>query len=282
MRHSEGKRTITDINCSLHALPSSSNSSSHPTSRLPTSNRLNSMASNSRHTLLLPTASLLARRRRTSSNRLVSQVLEDLTDSLVAPALFLATVVWVDSLRRPATACLLTALLLPAKASLALRQAHSLRTTSRCRLARLVSRDLLTCRALVKDPLEVEASKVHRSQRLLRRRSNRTTRPVKSLSRCLVPRCPHLPLRLPLLRRRLSRSPPLPQLPLLPRRPRSNPSSRRPRRNRQTVASLSHLRPTPQRSLLRPNRQQPRVSPRLRMSRSLHLTLMLRTPLPLL
>jgi hypothetical protein len=185
MKQSNEERTITNINRSQRALlsNSSSSSSSHPTSRLPISSRLNSMArlvSSSRHTLLLLTASLLARRRRNSNNKPVSKALEDLTVSLVAPALFRDMVAWADSLRRLAMACLLTALLLLDKASLALRQAHSLRTTSQCQLARLVNRDLLTCRALVKDLLEVETNKVHRSLRLLRRRSNRMFRPPKA------------------------------------------------------------------------------------------------------
>lgn len=88
--------TITDIDHSQRALPDSS--SSHFTNRLLTNSRLNSTASSSR--LTLPMASLPARRRPNSSNRLDSKVLVDLTVSQVVPALFLDMVVWAASLRR--------------------------------------------------------------------------------------------------------------------------------------------------------------------------------------
>lgn len=248
----------------------SNSSNRHPVSSLP--NSTVSLASSSRRTLL--TASLLARLRLSSNNRLGSRALADRMVSQAPQALFLAT----DSHpHRLAMACLPTVLLL-AKVSkvLLLLPAHSPRTTSPCQLARLASRDLLTCRAQVKDPSAMEASKVHRNPRLLKRLRRRMLRQITSLSRCPALQFPRTRLRPLLLHRRssLSRLPPLP--PHLLRRLRSKPN-RSPRRSRQTAALLFRLRPMPHQSPLLPDRQQRRR--RTHLSHSPRHTSMPRTPL---
>jgi hypothetical protein len=236
------------------------------------------MVSNSRPTLLL-TVSLLARRRRTSSNRLASKVLVGLMVSQVARALFLATVEWVVLLlHRLAMACLLT-VLLTVKASLCLPQAHSPRTTSQCQSVRPGNTDLPTCRARVKGPLEMKASRPHRSLRHPKRLSHQLCRPTQSLSRTLEPQCLRLRLPPPLLRRRSNRSPPPPQLSRLPRRPRRSILNRRPRGSRPTVALPSHSRPLPAQSLLLRDNQSHRLRPRPRPSHSPPRMPMPRTPL---
>lgn len=142
--------------------------------RNPLSSRPSSATSlpSSRLTLLM--ASLLARRSSNSSSSLVSRDPVALMASPAALALFQVTP-WDLALRRLATACHPMALLLPAKASLRLRQAHSRPTTPQCPLARQASRDR-RCRVVPRDPLE--ASKVHPSLLLvthLSRRPFRTT-----------------------------------------------------------------------------------------------------------
>lgn len=140
--------------------------------RNPLSSRPNSATSlpSSRLTLLM--AFLLARRSSNSSSSLVSRDLVALMASPAALALFQVTP-WDSAHRRLATACRPTALLLPAKASLRLRQAHSHLTTRQCPLARRASRGR-KCRAVPRDRLE--ASKVHPSQLLVTHLSHRPFR----------------------------------------------------------------------------------------------------------
>lgn len=245
-------------------------------SSLPTNSHLSSVASlanSSRPTLLM--ASLLARRRPNSSNRLDSKVPVDLMVSLVVPALFLVMAVWVDS-RLPLLAmeCLLMARLLQVKATLRLRPVLSPRTTSRpCRSAHLANRDRLTCRALVKDPLEVEASKVHLSLRLAKRPSRRAPRATQSLSRCLELLCLQLRPRPPLLRRPSNRSLLRPQL------LRLLSLNRRQQRSLPTAALLSRFPLPTLQSPLKEMRQRP-VKAQMRKPDSLHHTSMQLTPLP--
>lgn len=272
--------TLANINRSRRALP---NSNSRPSSLALTSNPNSeaSLASSSRPTLLLPTVSLPARRRlsNSSTSKPASKDLVDLMASLEALALFLDTVVWVALLRRRLdTACLRMALLRLAKVSLRRRPAHSPRTTSLCRLARLASSDLLRCKALARDRLEVAASKVHPSLLLAKDLSRRTT----SLWRCLVRLPRPLRPRLPLLHLRLNRSllpPPL----LRPRRL----LSRRPRRSQRTAAlPCLCLHPMQQPSLLSLNKQhrpprQPLQLPRSRLPMPMPRTPLLPPLLPL-
>lgn len=158
---------VTNKHFSRRALPSSSNPSS-----LISSNSATSRASNPR---ILPTAFLLGLLLLSSSS-LASRALADLTGSQVPQVLF-PDMAWALRRRLLAMACR-RRMDLPVKVSRRLLPAHFLRTTSLCRLGRPASRDPLRCKALPQDPLEVEASRVHRSRRLLKRPSRRPSRPT--------------------------------------------------------------------------------------------------------